>query len=317
MKRVAIIMYHHILGENDHREGMKGITKEKFEEHLRYFSGNMNVVTTTDLVNYYQYGQPLPPKAVMLTFDDGYASHFKYAFSLLKRYGIKASFYPSAMPVHLGKALEVNKIHLVLGKIAPCDILRQLTSIPECREYVTSASTPAFKKFLTDYYPLDNEDVALVKYLLQTGLPVSDRKERIDFFFKEVLGLNEFEFVQTFYMSLSELRELTGWGMEVGVHGYTHRWLTELDATEQKKEIMSSVRFIRDCGHGDIPLSISYPSGVYNDQLIGFLSRMNFDAGFTVHPAIADLDTSNPLTLPRLDAAALKSSNVFHQIHHS
>ena len=37
-------------------------------------------------------GSPLPEKAVMLTFDDGYASNYTLAFPILQEYGAKAAY---------------------------------------------------------------------------------------------------------------------------------------------------------------------------------------------------------------------------------
>lgn len=70
------------------------VTPELFEEHLKYFRDNAyQIVLVGELIAYFKTGKPLPPKAVAITFDDGYLEHYQNAFPLLKKYGVKATFF--------------------------------------------------------------------------------------------------------------------------------------------------------------------------------------------------------------------------------
>ena len=70
------------------------VSPEGLEAHLKYFRDNdYRVISIYDLLNYFDTGQPLPKKAVALTFDDGTTGHYKLAFPLLKKYGVKATFF--------------------------------------------------------------------------------------------------------------------------------------------------------------------------------------------------------------------------------
>ena len=91
---VSIIMYHSIL-DNPSRQGDYVITPAQFESDLRYLKENGYVtVVVADLIAYVKEGKPLPDKAVMLTFDDGYYNNYHYAHPLLTQYGMKAVISP-------------------------------------------------------------------------------------------------------------------------------------------------------------------------------------------------------------------------------
>ena len=57
----------------------------------------------------------LPSKALLLTFDDGYADHFNNVFPVLKEYNIQGSFYIPAKTVIDHQVLDVNKLHFILA----------------------------------------------------------------------------------------------------------------------------------------------------------------------------------------------------------
>jgi len=70
------------------------VTPEGFENHLKYFKDNgYQTISVYDLLNYFDTGQPLPPKAVIITFDDARYGQYKWAFPLLKQYGMVGHFF--------------------------------------------------------------------------------------------------------------------------------------------------------------------------------------------------------------------------------
>jgi len=73
----------------------------EFEKHLKYFRDNgIRVMTLDEIADLIDAGQELPSRAVVLTADDADESFYKYAYPLLKKYGVKAHlFVPTA---HVG-----------------------------------------------------------------------------------------------------------------------------------------------------------------------------------------------------------------------
>lgn len=87
--KLPVIMYHSMLKEQK-RLGKYVISPETFESDLQYLKQKgYQTVTVRDLADYVNSEKILPPKPVLLTFDDGYYNNYLYAFPLAKKYGMK------------------------------------------------------------------------------------------------------------------------------------------------------------------------------------------------------------------------------------
>lgn len=96
LARVPILMYHDILPR---KEVFFDVTPEEFEQHLQMIQENgLTPISLDDLVLHLRTGAPLPPKPILLTFDDGYIGHYEHVFPLLKQYG-----YPGAFSIYTYK----------------------------------------------------------------------------------------------------------------------------------------------------------------------------------------------------------------------
>lgn len=63
--------------------------------------GGRTPISTGALLDHLQFGGPLPDRPVLLTFDDGSATHHSVALPVLTEFGFPAAFFP--MTVVLGK----------------------------------------------------------------------------------------------------------------------------------------------------------------------------------------------------------------------
>jgi len=87
---LPIIMYH-LVTQNPKYIGKYGISPEELEQDLAYLKENKyNTVVMQDLIDFVTQGKKLPKNPIMLTFDDGNASDFKYLLPLLQKYDMKA-----------------------------------------------------------------------------------------------------------------------------------------------------------------------------------------------------------------------------------
>lgn len=84
----VVLMYHQIAYlKND-----MNTTPELFKEQMEYlYKNNYNIIPSMQLVNAINDKKPLPPKSVVITFDDGWRSQ-KVAMNILKEYKYPAMF---------------------------------------------------------------------------------------------------------------------------------------------------------------------------------------------------------------------------------
>ncbi|HEY1200725.1 MAG TPA: polysaccharide deacetylase family protein [Niastella sp.] len=70
------------------------ISVRKFSAQLQYLVNHgFNFISLSELKEHITSNAPLPPKAVMITFDDGYRDNLLYAYPVLIKYNVKAGIF--------------------------------------------------------------------------------------------------------------------------------------------------------------------------------------------------------------------------------
>ncbi len=102
---VPILMYHYVEVPPPDADRIRRdltVTPANFAAQLQYLSDNgYHPVTLTDLYLNLTQGRPLPPRPIILTFDDGYRNAYTVVFPLLQQYGFVGTFFVLATPAHL------------------------------------------------------------------------------------------------------------------------------------------------------------------------------------------------------------------------
>lgn len=95
--RLPVLMYHYISkppAKADRYRIDLSVAPEAFEQQLIYLRDNgFTTVSLQDVYDLLSMGKRLPPKPIVLTFDDGYLDHYTNAFRLLKKYKMTGTFF--------------------------------------------------------------------------------------------------------------------------------------------------------------------------------------------------------------------------------
>jgi len=90
-------MYHYISKPPRNADPIRldlSVPPTQFAEHLVYLRAEgYTSITLSDLAFALEQGRELPPKPIILTFDDGYRDHYWNAYPLLRIYGFKGTFF--------------------------------------------------------------------------------------------------------------------------------------------------------------------------------------------------------------------------------
>ena len=90
---VAILMYHEISDRPDAASRL-AVPPQAFARQLEYLvSHGFTTLTASALAAALAAGDLLPERAVVLTFDDGFADFHERALPLLRRYGCSATLF--------------------------------------------------------------------------------------------------------------------------------------------------------------------------------------------------------------------------------
>lgn len=87
---LAVIMYHNVVSDDTPSSKYEVTRSQLWEDLDKFYRAGYNVVDTKRLLHCVETGEPLPERALMITFDDGFLSALRYAEPLLAEYGFTA-----------------------------------------------------------------------------------------------------------------------------------------------------------------------------------------------------------------------------------
>jgi len=90
---VPITMYHSVVPENNPKN-IISVSAHTFERQMRFLkTRKYNVIPLVELAYLIREKKKIPPKTIVITFDDGWDNVYKYAFPVLKKYKLPATFF--------------------------------------------------------------------------------------------------------------------------------------------------------------------------------------------------------------------------------
>src|ERR1700690_1807114 len=94
LKNIPVLMYHALTEKRSGQIHPVHITVSSFEEQMKWlFTNGYQAITINELFEFFT--EKIKDKYCVITFDDGYLSHYKYALPILKQYDFKATLYLS------------------------------------------------------------------------------------------------------------------------------------------------------------------------------------------------------------------------------
>jgi len=92
-REIPVLMYHHIMDvPAEEIPNSSTISYRSFRNHIeRLAEAGFHTISFADLIAYVDEGRRLPPRAVLITFDDGYRSNLTYAAPVLAEHGMQAT----------------------------------------------------------------------------------------------------------------------------------------------------------------------------------------------------------------------------------
>ncbi len=92
--RLPILLYHNVRPLRVKDPFGLSVAPDQFERQMHWIANHgYQTIWPSDWLAAMRAGTPLSEKAVMLTFDDGYADLVEHALPVLRRYGLKAAAY--------------------------------------------------------------------------------------------------------------------------------------------------------------------------------------------------------------------------------
>lgn len=303
MNELYICMYHYTRElEHSRYPEIKGLDISLFRRQIEFMKNNFNVVTMEQVIDAVEGKSQLPPKAILLTFDDGYIDNYTYALPVLEEFGVQGSFFIPGKTFTTHQLLDVNKIHYIL---ASADIYRLVEDVKKemdyyrGREYDYAPTEELFREYAVASR-FDIKETIFVKRMLQTVLPERLRNRISSNLFEKYVGVTEEQLAYELYMSEEQIKTMKRHGMFIGVHGYDHYWLGNLSPEQMRQDIAMALDTL-DAFIDRKHWVMNFPYGNYNQDVLDYVKSQGACVGLTTEVRIAKIGKDNALELPRLD----------------
>jgi len=266
--RLSILIFHRVHARPDplfpHEPDA-----QRFEAIVRYVAATYRVMTLREAVAHLEQGA-LPPRSLVITFDDGYADNAEVALPILQRYGLQATFFVSTGFLDGGRMWNDS----VIECIRACrhdEIDLGAFDLGRC-----SLATPAERSAVIDTL------LPRIKYLTLSG-----REEAIS----GLLRLCKVtELPRDLMMRSNQVIEMHRAGMEIGAHTVNHPILTSITPPEAEFEIAEGRRHLESLI--DVPIeSFAYPNGKPNQDYdcshVAMVRKLGFRGAVSTAPGVA------------------------------
>ena len=286
-QRLLILAYHGISLRDEHEwDNALYMPEQLFRQRMELLrAGSYSVLPLKEAVERL-YSGDLPPRAVALTFDDGFHDFRARACPILAEFGYPATLYlTSYFSINRYPVFNVLFSYLLWkGRDKTIDLS---AIVPGLGRHSLATSRPLILQRIREYREKvrpDNE--ALSKMARSLAGAVHEDYDRLC-----DLGILHL-------MSPAEVSELPSFGVDVQLH--THRHRTPDDEALFRREIRDNRQSIAAMGIPAEKLThFCYPDGRYSSKFLGWLKNEEIQTATTCHAGLASRRTS-PLLLPRL-----------------
>ncbi len=222
---LTVVALHRVLPESDSRwstcDPLYTVSARFLEQCLLFLAARYNVVSLEQITNA-RRGAPLPPRPLLITFDDGWADNYEYALPVLRSLKLPAALFVA------GDALDRHEAFFQERLIGAWRTRR--ISESTLRQLWAQVALPAEA-------PVAVNDEAAMRALIARlqALPPPDRQTLLDCVAAGAEPRRQM-------LSSEELRALRASGFAVGTHGKQHEALTSV--TDVQSELLGSKQIV-------------------------------------------------------------------------
>ena len=288
---LRILTYHRVFNVADEAKfpfdpALISASTTDFRDQIEYVARNFSPITFTDVVAALDHHKPLPHRAIVVTFDDGYADIYVHAFPILQRFGVPATVFLSTGYVGTREVFWFDRVSNLLFHAAPGTL-----QLPGLINSITLSDVTSRRRATEE----------ILEYL--KGIPDALRREKIEWLdatlgnapHPEDSGLSE-------TLTWAQVGEMSRNGIEFGSHAVSHPILTKLDDEALQFELVES-RACIERQLGKVADVIAYPEGgpnAFDARVISAVKSAGYQLAMSYIPGPNLLDRVNRFAMPRL-----------------
>ncbi|MFO0893148.1 MAG: polysaccharide deacetylase family protein [Isosphaeraceae bacterium] len=268
----VIALGYHVVSDDRllHQKYYPFKNRSQFEADVAFAAERLRPVSYPEVEHRRLGHGKLPPRAVLFTFDDGFAECFDVIRPILLEHGVKGTFFITSSFVNDRSLFFETKVSLAvaaveqltdgeaaerLGLLGRLDPIRRATA--ERRLSNATIRTPlsmAHRELILGLLAFDQTEEAEIERACE-GLGVD---------------IDAYARGRRLYLTCEQIRQLAADGFTIGGHGLAHRPLQQMHPTEIEQEIVRSCEFVREVsGQSTVPFAFPYSGEGIDRRLLG------------------------------------------------
>lgn len=269
---LTVVMFHRTLRPDDPRwascDPDYTLGEDLFVASLAFFKRHYRVVSLDEVLRARRDGTALPPRALLITFDDGWLDNADYAMPALQRAGLPAVMFVVADAVGAGQPFYQERIIAAWrhGRLTVAAL---------------AATMDAQVTGTAEQNGID--DLRRLIAMLET-LPSTQRRAILD---RHADALDD---GLQHMIDVADLARLRAGGIELGLHGKSHvpmRRAEDLDAElGGAREAMAAMLGAPEGLASTACATMSFPHGSFDDAIAARAREAGYELLFTSVPVL-------------------------------
>jgi peptidoglycan/xylan/chitin deacetylase (PgdA/CDA1 family) len=271
--RVVVLTYHRVLPyerwPNSYSSPGIIVSPRTFDWQMRFLRRHMRPLAVEQFLALLNPGARMPPRACLVTFDDGWYDTARYALPVLKRHAVPAVLYVPTDYIGTDRCFWQEHLARLLSTVRSFPEARPLVAsvlqVPEPAQEIFG-SKESIRRFVTELksQPLERIEALLSALKRLAGDAPTVTEDR--------------------FLTWQEVAELDASGLvTIGSHAASHRPLTRLPAAEVRRELSASMHALSD-RLGKPVATMSYPNGDATPETAAIAEEAGLQAAFTTGP---------------------------------
>ncbi len=267
-----ILMYHRILPKEkiDMRiEPGMYVAPATFECHLRILKDKFNIVSMEDIVREDKstfFAKKNSKPCCVITFDDGWADFYEYAFPLLKKYELSAIVFLPTSYIGSLKIFWTDWVVSILKLSDKCN-MKLSDNSNDLLSAINNIKGDFNKRFVEALRMLKNKPFFEIDKMIEEFVAIMNFKEN---------GIRSF-------LSWEEIDEMLKSGyISFGAHTVHHAILTNLsksDIDSELSEAKPKLINMKVCKKDNI--IFCYPNGCFDEEIVSSVKAHGYCAAVT------------------------------------
>jgi peptidoglycan/xylan/chitin deacetylase (PgdA/CDA1 family) len=292
------VVFHNIaVSESPFTRGMNvTITPAKFEAAVRFLARYYSPVPLQDVLTNCD-GRGLPPRAVLLTFDDAYASVVEWAAPLCRQLGIPAVFFVNGAFLDNRHLAPDNLVCFVADTLG----METINAAARIARGQAQPQLHTLSEVFSDFFP---------------SITLAERQVFLDAL-RRLAGVDDGGLAAQarLYLTSKQLSELASFNFEIGNHTYTHVHGRSLSPNDFREELDRNKNELESASATGVR-SYSQPYGSSLDvtpELAEHLAHTGHQAVF-LSESVANRRATPLFRLDRVSARAESDATFFFEL---